>query len=56
MQRLACLTLIAISSDVDLYPGTLHDLDELLIRLASQEDAIAASAHAIPSTDGISNL
>ncbi|CAL1398545.1 unnamed protein product [Linum trigynum] len=36
--------------------GTLHDLDEVHIKLASQEDAMADSAHSIPSTAGISNL
>ncbi|CAI0457846.1 unnamed protein product [Linum tenue] len=50
MQRLGFLALIAISSDVVLYPGTLHDLDEVRIKLASQEDAMADSAHSIPST------
>lgn len=56
MQRFCCLTLIAISSVVDLYPGILHALDELDIKLASQEESMAACAHAIPSTEGISSL
>lgn len=56
MQRLGCLDLIAISSVVLLYPGTLHEAEELPTKLAWQEDEMAASAHAIPSTDGICNL
>ena len=40
-----------------LYPGTLHAVDELPIRLAWQEDTNSeSSAHLTPSTDGISNL
>lgn len=57
MQRLACFDLTAISSDVDLKPGTLQAGDPLHIKLAWQEETIAeSSAHLIPSTDGISNL
>lgn len=57
MQRLACFDLMAISSDVVLWPGTLHAEDELHIKLASQVDCIAdSSAHSIPSTEGISSL
>ncbi|CAL5370300.1 unnamed protein product [Camellia sinensis] len=57
MQRFACLDFTAISSDVVLYPGTLHEEDELHIKLALHEDSIAFSlAHSIPSTDGIANL
>uniref|UniRef100_A0A2N9HP17 Reverse transcriptase domain-containing protein n=1 Tax=Fagus sylvatica TaxID=28930 RepID=A0A2N9HP17_FAGSY len=52
MQRLACLDLIAISSDVVLKPGILHEEDVLHIKLAWQEDTTAeSSAHLIPSTD-----
>lgn len=57
MQRLACFDLMAISSDVVLWPGTLHAEDELQIKLASQVDCIAdSSAHSTPSTEGISSL
>lgn len=57
MQRLALLALIAISSEVVLYPGTLHAEDELPTRLAWHDDTNSeSSAHLTPSTDGISNL
>ncbi|KAK4767719.1 hypothetical protein SAY87_002860 [Trapa incisa] len=50
MQRLALFDLTAISSDVVLYPGTLHMEEEVHMRLALQEETMAESqAHSIPS-------